>query len=136
MSKVARLAGALLAETHGSYYLVGNTKRPCDFAAHGFGSPGVIDAMVRPIVPLEAARAIALEPPWIVLDVEGDALPALLAERLLVTRNASVSDRLWRMLLGQTDEDVEVGDEVDARWFGALPKHVWDAVRDSVLRCL
>jgi hypothetical protein len=136
MATVSRLAGALLVETAGAYFLVGNTKRPCDFPACGFADPGAIDALARPFLALEPRGAIALEPPCLSLDLEGESLAVLFAERLLIERNASVSDRLWRLLLGQTDDAQVVGDRVDVRWFAHMPKYVWDVVRESVLRCL
>ena len=48
MARVGRLAGALLAETEGRYFLVGNTKEPCDFRALGVEPPPEIDALKRP----------------------------------------------------------------------------------------
>lgn len=42
MALVGRLAGAILAETEGQFFLVGNPKVPCDFTAVGFDPPGVI----------------------------------------------------------------------------------------------
>jgi hypothetical protein len=137
MARVARLAGALLAETSGIYYLVGNTKRPCDFAANGFIKPETIDALKQPYVALTVQAEVVFEAPWLTLDVEGEALPKLLAERFLIARNGSVSDRLWRLVTGQEDEDDELATEsIDARWLGETPKRVWDVVRDTVLRCV
>lgn len=137
MARVARLAGALLAESNGIYYLVGNTKRPCDFAASGFVKPELIDALKQPYVELTVQAEVVFEAPWLTLDVEGEALPRLLAERFLIARNGSVSDRLWRLVTGQEDEDDELASEsIDARWLGEAPKRVWDVVRDTVLRCV
>ena len=136
MARVARLAGAMLAETKGLYYLVGNTKRPCDFAANGFLKPEVIDALKQPYIELAAVAEVAFDGPWLTLDVEGEPLAKLLADRFLIARNGSVSDRLWRLVLGQEDEDDDVPEAVDARWLGEMPKRVWDVVRDTVLRCV
>ncbi len=142
MARVARLAGALLAQSDKSYYLVGNTKRPCDFTAHGFLPPPKIDAVVTPYVALSTLREIDVEPPWLMLDLEGEALATLLSERFLIVRNGSVSDRLWNLVAGLRDEDeaeqygnLEPPSAIDARWLVAMPKAVWDVVRDSVLRC-
>lgn len=134
MARVARLAGALLAETTGRYYLVGNTKRPCDFAASGFVKPESIDALAKPYVELTVASEVCFAAPWLTLEVEGEALLTLLAERFLIARNGSVSERLWRLITGQEDDDDE-GESIDARWLGEMPKRVWDVVRDTVLRC-
>ena len=134
MSRVGRLGGALLAETGDACYLVGNLKRPCDFAAAGF-EPAEVDALARPWIRLGRSGPLAVPGPWLLLGVEGEALPRLLADRMLIERNGSVSDRLWRLVLDE-DPDAEVTGEVDARWLGEMPAHVWRIVREAVLRCL
>ena len=137
MARVGRLAGALLAETGGEFFLVGNTKEPCDFEAAGFESPGEIDALERRYIRLAPRRAVELAAPYLRLELEGEALAALLAERLLIERNASVSDRLWRLLLDPSGQDELPEDEaVDARWLAEIPAPIWAIVRDTVLRCL
>jgi hypothetical protein len=137
MARVGRLAGALLAETGGEFFLVGNTKEPCDFEAAGFESPGEIDALGRRYIRLAPRRAVELAAPYLRLDLEGEALAALLAERLLIERNASVSDRLWRLLMDPSGQEELPEDEaVDARWLAEIPAPIWGIVRDTVLRCL
>ena len=137
MARVGRLAGALLAETGGGFFLVGNTKEPCDFEAAGFESPGEIDALERRYIKLAPRRAVELPAPYLRLDLEGEALAALLAERLLIERNASVSDRLWRLLIDPSGQEELPEDEaVDARWLAEIPAPIWGIVRDTVLRCL
>jgi len=137
MARVGRLAGALLAETGGEFFLVGNTKEPCDFEAAGFESPGEIDALGRRYIRLAPRRAVELAAPYLRLDLEGEALAALLAERLLIERNASVSDRLWRLLIDPSGQEELPEDEaVDARWLAEIPGPIWGIVRDTVLRCL
>jgi hypothetical protein len=138
VSRVGRLAGALLAETDGSYYLVGNLKRPCDFPAAGFEKPpGEIDAITAPYLRLARSGPLVVPGPWLTLAVEGEDLPRLLAARLLVERNGSVSDRLWRMILSDDpDQELAGSDQVDARWLGEVPAHVWRVVRETVLRCV
>lgn len=137
MAQVARMDGALIAHTGSHYYLVGNLKRPCDFEAHGFEPPAQeIDALARPYIELTRARAVAMATPNIVVPLEGEALAQLLAERLLIDRNGSVSDRLWRLVLGESDEHPQVPATQDAHWFTETPDRVWNIVRDSVLRCL
>lgn len=140
MARVGRLAGAFLAETEGQYFLVGNTKEPCDFAAMGFEPPVEVDALKRPYVRLSIARPVQLPAPWIDLDTEGEALARLLAERFLVERNGSVSERLWRLVIdpdggpeGRGQPDGMEG--ISARWLGEMPSAVWRIVRDTVLRC-
>jgi hypothetical protein len=126
MARVGRLAGALVAESQGSYFLVGELKEPCDFERAGFAPPGELAG--RPFVRLDPIRPIALSPPTIDLDVEGEALPTLLHERLVITRNQSVSERLWRLI-------VQGEERQQARWFGEVPSLVWNIVRDGVLKC-
>jgi hypothetical protein len=137
MARVGRLAGALLAETGGEFFLVGNTKEPCDFEAAGFESPGEINARERRYIKLAPQRTVRLAAPYLRLELEGEALAALLAERLLIERNASVSDRLWQLLMDPSGQGELPEDEaVDARWLAEIPAPIWGIVRDTVLRCL
>ncbi|MGD0677353.1 MAG: precorrin-3B C(17)-methyltransferase [Polyangiaceae bacterium] len=138
MARVGRLAGAILAETDGEYYLVGNTKTPCDWRAAGFEPPTDVDATERPFVKLSRCGDPTLGSPWLALDVEGAALARALAARFVIERNGSVSDRLWRLVVhgGDPDADDPPEGEVDARWLGMIPAPVWQVVRDAVLRCL
>ncbi len=138
MSRVARLAGAILAETGGEYLLVGNLKRPCDFAAAGFEKPAAeIDATQRPYVRLNRAGPVSVPGPWLTLGLEGEDLPKALAERLLIPRNGSVSDRLWRLALGSDPEAEPPAPDavIDARWLGEVPIALWRIVRETVLKC-
>ena len=130
-ARVARLAGAILVESAGSYFLVGNTKEPCDFAAAGFEPPAEpIDALARPYVRLAQAAPISLRAPVLELDLAGEAAAARLAAAFVIERNGSVSERLWRLVLGDEPDDL-----VDLRWLGQMPLHVWQVVRDTVLKC-
>jgi hypothetical protein len=137
VSRVGRLAGALLVETGEEHHLVGNLKRPCDFAAAGFELPAQeIDALARPALRLARSGPLTVPGPWITLGLEGEPLLRLVAERLLIERNGSVSDRLWRMILS-ADPDAEIAPAitVEARWLAEVPRHVWAVVREAVLRC-
>jgi hypothetical protein len=137
MSRVGRLAGALLAETGAHYFLVGNLKRPCDFPAAGFEPPAAPpDALARPTIPLARCGPLAVPGPWLTLPLEGEALPRLLAGRLLIARTGAVSDRLWRLILSEDpDFEPDPAAVIDAAWLAAMPAHVWQVVRDTVLRC-
>jgi hypothetical protein len=151
MARVGRLAGALLAETAGVYYLIGNPKVPCDWRACGFEPPGELDARVRPVVRLTlcgdapasapaaaggSASPPSLGAPQLLLEVEGDALPALLAQLFVIPRTGSVSERLWRLVTGESDEDdAPPPDLITARWLAEIPPAIWHIVRDTVLRC-
>jgi hypothetical protein len=136
MARVGRLAGALLVETRGDFFLVGNTKEPCDWAAHGFEAPPKIDATERPWLRLEQVAEASVAGPHLVLELEGEALAQELARRMLIERNGSVSDRLWRLALGVDDEDDVPSEGFSARWLVEVPEPVWRVVRDAVLRCL
>lgn len=133
MSRVGRLAGALLIETKGEYFLVGDLKEPCDFMKAGFQSPGEINAMEKPFVILTPLQPIHFPSPFLTMSLEGEKLARLLSERLLIERNGSVSDRLWRMILQASGAGNGAG--IEARWLGEIPSGVWKIVRDNVLKC-
>jgi hypothetical protein len=103
-ARIGRWMGAIVVEAGGEQRLVGNPKEPCTFT---------------PPVPLSSP-----------LEVDADdagALAARMTERLVIARNGSVSERLWRLVT----HDGATG----AQWLVDMPAHVWDIVRDSVLRC-
>ena len=136
MARVGRLAGALLAATEGRYFLVGNTKEPCDFRALGVEPPPEIDALKRPFLMLAASAAIPLGGTSLALDLEGEALAERLAACFVIRRTGSVSERLWRLVTGTDEGDDEPPPGViDARWLGEMPLSVWRVVQDTVLRC-
>lgn len=136
MARVGRLSGAILAETGGTFYLVGNPKVPCDFPACGFEPPLEIDARARPFIRLSPVRAIELAPPVLALEVEGEALPRLIAGLFVIERTGSISERLWRLVIGQGEDDAGPSrDVVPARWLGEAPPAIWTIIRDTVLRC-
>lgn len=136
MALVGRLAGAILAETEGQFFLVGNPKEPCDFAAVGFEPPGVINAMERPFVRLSPCRPVQVPHPYVRVDVEGEALAQLLVNRFVIPRNGSISDRLWRLVTDPKQEHRTVpGGNIDARWLGEIPTEIWHIVRETVLKC-
>jgi hypothetical protein len=147
MARVGRLAGAILAETCGDYFLVGNAKQPCDWRAAGFEPPVELDARVRPAVRLARCGTPVLAAPLLELDVEGEALARLLADRFVILRTGSVSERLWRLVIGGSDELDDPSSlpslpglpglpgAIAARWLGEIPPAIWQIVRDAVLRC-
>jgi hypothetical protein len=128
MARVGRLAGAILAESHGEYFLVGDTKSPCDWKAAGFEPPVALDALKAPFVRLARCGEVSLGTSHLVMDLEG----------FVIERNGSVSDRLWRLVIqrGDTESTDEPEGAVDARWLGEIPSPLWQIVRDTVLRCL
>jgi hypothetical protein len=137
MARVGRLAGALVVHTREDYFMVGDTKEPCDFVAAGFESPGEINMTKRRHLKLAPRREVKICPPYLILDLEGEALAQILAERLLIDRNGSVSERLWRLLFdpGAEDEAPAHG-IISARWLTEMPSELWTIIRDTVLRCL
>jgi hypothetical protein len=137
MARVGRLAGAILVETDGAFFLVGNTKRPCEWAAVGFEPPGELDAVARPYVRLGHSGPVNVGGPWLEMEIEGEDVAALLAARFLIERNGSLSDRLWRLVTGAGGEGPEPAPDavIDARWLGEMPASVWQIVRETVLRC-
>lgn len=138
MARVGRLAGAILAETRGEYFLVGNTKSPCDWAAAGFEPPVEIDPATRSFVRLARSGQVNLGSPFLAMSLEGEELATALAQRFVIERNGSVSERLWRLVLHRGDPDASDEPEgaIDARWLGEIPAPLWQIVRDTVLRCL
>ncbi len=141
---LSRLAGALLLAGDGEYFLIGSTKMPCDWSAAGFEPPvdGDADALrVRRLKPFgEVAQGDSCAC-WIQLDRQShgsiEGIAGILANRLLIRRNASVSERLWRIATGANDESLSgaaIG--VDLTWLVIIPEHVWEIVRETALKCL
>ncbi len=140
MACVARLAGAIVAATWvdgiEAYFLVGDTKVPCDWSLAGFERPADRNVSVDRYVRLVAIAEVALGPSFVEVGIEGELLAQLLADRLLVDRNGSVSERLWRIVTNVDDDDDAIkSGVVDARWLAEIPARAWDIVRDTVLRC-
>jgi len=137
MARAGRLAGAILLHTGEDYFLVGATKEPCDFVAAGFDSPGELDLGKQRYIKLTPRRMIEVSEPCLVFQLEGEALAATLGDRLLIERNGSVSERLWRLLFDPSGEEEPPPDGiVNARWLTEMPAELWAIVRDAVLRCL
>lgn len=96
--------GAIVVESRGEQILVGNPKEPCTFA---------------PPVPLSAALEVD--------DRDVHELADIVTARLVIARNGSVSERLWRLI---THEGA-----TRAQWLVDVPAPVWEIVREQVLRC-
>lgn len=139
-AELGRLAGALLLRVDEAFYLIGNLKEPCDFRAAGFVTPAEeIDACAHPWIRLEALEGARVPGAVLRLDTSmaGAALAELVAKRLLIVRNGSVSDRLWRLITGADASGVtSAGAHGDnGSWLVQIPAPIWDIVRDTVLRC-
>lgn len=133
MAQIGRMAGSILVGTQGSYVRVGQTKEPCDYAAFGFERPPEIDG--AKFVPLNPKGAVPAIEPVRIDALEGDALVESLCARMLIVRNASVSERLWRLVTEQDDMGNPRPGIIDANWLVTMPEKIWDIVRDTVLRC-
>jgi len=136
MAKIGRLAGSLLVEHNGAWFLLGHLKQPLDFAAAGFQKPTDLDQRAPRGVLLEITGTPSLGN-HIVVD-DRDDLVEMLVNRLIVERTGTVSERLWRLITVEDPTDPTSppkGDAIDARWLTTLPDAIWQIVRDSVLRC-
>jgi len=133
VSKVTRLGGAILAETSGEYYLVGELKEPCDFEEQGFEKPPESDPD-HPVKfrKLKNVREITIDSEYLEMETQGEALVDLLFKRFVIQRNHSVSERLWRVAAVQK----KANGVIDARWLEQMPDEVWEIVRESILKCL
>jgi hypothetical protein len=95
-----------------------------------------IDALARPFVRLSALREVVIATPRLELAVEGDALPSLLTAAFVIDRTGMISERLWRLVIGDSDERECPPDAVvTADWLAQMPPAIWSIVRDAVLRC-
>jgi hypothetical protein len=133
-SVVSRIAGGMIAETRGEYFLIGELKEPCDFARIGFQEPRVSEENHRILYQkLQVTGPIVLEAEeYLEMETRGEDLARLLYKRFVVPRNNSVSNRLWNAVICEKDAQ----GRVDARWLERMPDGIWDIVRDSLLRCL
>jgi hypothetical protein len=104
MARIGRYKGAIVVEVGGAQRLVGNPKEPCSFAP-----------------PVDLQSSILVD------DRDLDELAAIVKARLCITRNDSVSERLWRLITSDG--------AARAQWLVEVPAHVWDIVRDTVLKC-
>src|SRR6185295_16145788 len=138
MGRVSRLSGAILVETEGIHYLVGDLKEPCDFAAAGFENPGEVSPLKKralKLIPIanSAPSGLVMRKPVLEIEMNGEELAGVLSRRLTIERNGSVSERLWSLIVEAEEyEDEEV---IDATWLVRMPDEIWDVVRDSVLKC-
>ena len=133
MSKVTRLSGAILAQSDGQFFLVGELKEPCNFEAAGFKKPQESDPD-RPMKfkKLEPLRQVQIEKDYLEMDTRGEELAEILYKRFVIERNLSVSDRLWRAVTFKKNER----GVTDARWLEQIPDPVWQIVRDNMLKCV
>jgi hypothetical protein len=117
MARIGRWMGAIVVESDGAHWLVGNPKEPCAEVPETLAPP-YVRALASP-VPL--ADALVID------DGDGAAVARVLAAKLVIQRNGSVSERLWRLVSGDG--------ATRAQWLVDVPQPIWDIVRDTVLRC-
>lgn len=139
MARVGRLAGALLLETklggQPAWFLVGDTKVPCDWPAAGFAPPPQRDVIRDRYVQLEVRGAPALTGTTLSIALEGVEAAREIGERLTVSRNGSVSERLWALILGDDEVEEPTGRMIPCGWLCETPAAVWNVVREAVLKC-
>jgi hypothetical protein len=139
MARVGRLAGGLLLETtlagDPAWFLIGDTKLPCDWLAAGFEPPEPRDVVRERFVQLQVRGAPALLGTSLSVALEGVEAAHALGERLTVSRNGSVSERLWNLIIGEDEAEQPSGRTIPCAWLCETPSAVWDVVREAVLKC-
>jgi hypothetical protein len=120
MIRIGRHAGALLVEHDQGQVLVGNPKEPC----------AVVESLAPPYVRPLVDRLPVSGCQLLVTHDDPQELSRIIAEKLLIERNGSVSERLWRLVT-----DGKSSGEVGAQWLVDTPTRVWQVVRDTVLKC-
>ncbi len=133
MAKVGRFCGAVLAESNGEFFIVGDLKTPADYPAAGFVDPGELLPLENRFVRLEVSGSPEIEPPYFNCQLESEELALKLFHRLVIKRNGSVSDRLWNLIFEVDENDGQ--DVIDASWLTEMPDEIWEIVQDQVLRC-
>lgn len=139
MARLGRLGGGLLLETtvgnHAAWFLIGDTKVPCDWSAAGFSPPPERDVIHERFIQLEVRGAPTLTGTTLRIELEGLEAARAIAERLIVSRNGSVSERLWTLILGEEEIEEATQRVVPCDWLCEMPTAVWDVVRAAVLKC-
>lgn len=137
---ISRLAGAILLECDGQFFLIGNTKIPCHWQTEGFEPPAEIDAVKQPVFPLTSRSKATRTFPVLVAQVTGltgEALAQVLADRFLIRRNGSVSERLWRIITRESDDTTSSAEfPIPIDWLVSMPSDIWEIVRETALKCL
>lgn len=139
MARVGRLAGGLLLETEHEnqsiWFLVGDTKVPCDWRKAGFEPPPERDVIRDRFIRLEVCGNPNLTGTTLAIALEGAEAARTIGERLTVNRNGSVSERLWSLILGEDEVEAPSGRTIPCSWLCEMPMPVWNVVRDAVLKC-
>ncbi len=131
MGEIGRLAGAVLARSGERWFLVGEPKVPLDLAAHRLREVGRLRHGEHEIVELTRDETGARDPlalPF-TMPLEAEALARRLHDVFVITRNNSVSERLFRFLDG-----AQRGSP-DLTWVALAPPEAIALIRDGLLRC-
>jgi hypothetical protein len=115
--------------------LLGDTKVPCNWQAAGFIAPADRDVKRERWVQLVPVGSPALQGTTLEIGAEGEEVAQRVAARLTIDRTGSVSERLWRLVVGEDEADDPTSAEIAASWLFEMPGPVWDIVRDAVLKC-
>jgi hypothetical protein len=118
-----------------AWFLVGDTKIPCDFRAAGFVAPAERDVIRERFVRLELQGSPRLTRTTLSIALDGVEAARAIGERLTVDRNGSVSERLWSLIVGEGEAEQPSGRTIDCAWLCEMPITVWNVVRDAVLKC-
>jgi len=119
-----------------AWFLVGDTKVPCDWTAAGFASPSPERDVIRQrYVQLEVRGAPVLTGTTLSIALEGEEAARAIGERLTVSRNGSVSERLWALIIGDEEVESPSGRTIPCAWLCETPAAVWNVVREVVLKC-
>lgn len=133
MAEISRLAGAILVASDSVYFLVGQLKEPCNFLEYGFKDPGEIKAPGIPYVKLEVISDNKIPKKEILtMSGNGEDLANKLADIFMITRNGSISERIWDLVCEYSQKNEG---KIDGNWASETPVEIWDIVRDSILRC-
>lgn len=131
--RLGRLGGAVLYETDGEYYLIGNLKQPCNFEDFGFFTP---EETIGRCVKLRIGNRELAESFVFPYLIQGGTSPEDIYEKFSVYRNSSISERLFTLVRDNSDKVIWKGTEYsDLRWIGSMPLPVWNIVRESILKC-
>ncbi|GIX43487.1 MAG: hypothetical protein KatS3mg129_3220 [Leptospiraceae bacterium] len=133
MFELFRLAGAILLKHNHTFYLIGNLKEPCNFNEYGFKDTEV-DPLKNPYITLniidETKISLFKEPTFIIeTNLSIEEVAKQLANKLLIKRNGSVSERLWNLIKdNQKNQNIT--------WLIEIPNEIWEIVRENVLKCV
>ena len=137
---LTRVAGALLLVAGSTGWLIGDRKVAVELNELGLAATGNVEhGPVVPVTSLDGQAAIPVRQLALRLfAASGAEVAERLKEYFLIRRNGLVSERLWRLATDSSLPEatsLEGGDVRDAAWLMTIPAPVWEAVRETVLKC-